>query len=476
MKTIVLIIIVFSGVLPLHAQLYNFGNLMIHHNASVAVLGDFTNDGVYADSGQVFLLDGNSVQTISGTSQTSFNNLKVSNSSGARLNRDVSITNSLDLESGGLELNANTLSILNGQTSAINNTNGYIISELTDNSSVVTWQINSAPGTHIIPFGTVSGVSIPFQITVTSGDIGNFSISTYPTAPDNTPYPVTPVAVTHMNDSNNNDNSINTVDRFWYLEKSRAGGTATITFTATPAEIGSITGLNAQKWNESSQGWEAPLPGQTATATSVTVPDVSNFSVWVLTSSESPLPVELLDFSANQEGDVVLLNWSTASEIQSQFFYVEKTSDFVHFSNVARVEAAGTSNEILRYDATDWDPFYGISYYRLRQVDIDGNYQFSNFASVDFGSTSQMTAIVYPVPAQAGNISLKINNVSGESIRLDITDLAGRTEYSHEFAVTGSFMDINLPDTETLSPGGKLIRITTSNGISVFRKAIIESK
>jgi len=474
MKTFLLLILMLSGITFLHAQVTNKGNLMIHNGASVAVCGDFVNNGAFTDSGQVFLLNGSANQTLSGTAATTFCNLKLSNSSGARLSRNISINKTLMLESGGLDLNNNTLNILDGQSTAIGRTSGYIISEQTDNSSVVSWQISTSPGAHIIPLGTVTGTYIPFEITVSSGDIGTFSLSTYPTGLDNTPLPLTPVSVTHLNDSNNTDNSLNVVDRFWNLNKSGAGG-ATITFNASAAEIGTISGLVAQKWNETTQGWENPLPGQSATATSVTVPSVSNFGVWVLSATASPLPVELLSFTAEESADEVLLNWITASEIQSQYFMVEKTSDFVHFSEVTKVAAAGNSNEILHYSATDNNPFSGESYYRLRQVDFDGQEHFSQFEAVTFGEFAQLSAVVYPVPARVGDINIRLTNISGKTLYVEMNDFTGRCEYKTELAVTGSAMDVKLPDTENLGAGGKMLKITTSDGTSVYKKILIDT-
>jgi len=474
MKTILLVVLMLSGITFLHAQVTNKGNLMIHSGASVAVSGDFVNNGAFTDSGQVFLLNGSAIQTLSGTAATTFCNLKLSNSSGAQLSRNVSITKTLMLESGGFDLNKNTLTILNGQSTAIGRTSGYLISEQTDNSSMVSWQINSSPGVHIIPLGTATGTYIPFEITVSSGDIGTFSLSTYPTGLNNTPLPLTPVSVTHLNDSNNIDNSLNVVDRFWYLNKSGAGG-ATITFNASAAEIGTISGLVAQKWNETTQGWENPLPGQSATATSATVPSVSNFGVWVLSATASPLPVELLSFIAEENSDKVLLKWITASEIQSHYFVVEKTTDFIHFIEVAKVAAAGNSNEILQYSATDNNPFSGESYYRLRQVDFDGQEHFSQYEAVAFGEFAQLSAVVYPVPARAGDINIRLNNVSGETLYVEMNDFTGRCEYKKALAITGPVMDIKLPETENLGAGGKMLQITTSDGVAVYNKILISA-
>jgi len=475
MKTLIFILSFLLFAQLLQAQLCNTGNLQVHPGASIAIKGDITNNGSLTDSGQIVILNGTSVQNISGSASTVLNNLKLTNASGTRLQRNVSVTKSLALDIGPLDLNSNSLTILNSQTSAISRSNGYIVSENTGNSSILAWQINSAPGNHIVPLAKTTGEYIPFTISVTSGDIGLFTISTYPTAIDNTPLPVSPVAVTHLLDFNNTDNSGNVADRFWHLTKNGASGVATLTFTVTAAETSGISTLIAQRWNETVQGWEIPLPGQTSTATSATVPGVSSFSTWVLASSDNPLPVELLTFTAEKIDETVLVSWTTASETNSHYFLVEKTADFIHFTDVTQIDAAGNSNMLINYAITDYQPFSGISYYRLQQTDFSGQTEYSQFAAVNFDPTNQINVEVYPIPASAGELNIRLTNFKNGPVLVEITDMMGRCEYSKMFDVIGPDMDFWLPGTEFLSDGTLLIHVsdfdsTTTQKILIHKK------
>src|SRR5205085_4478887 len=101
-----------------------------------------------------------------------------------------------------------------------------------------TWNMASTTGAHVFPFGTAGGSYIPYTLNLTAGTIGNVTVSTYPTAVNNTPYPTTPTNVTHVRNSSGVDNSLNTVDRFWEVNRTGASGTVTMTFVATAAEVG----------------------------------------------------------------------------------------------------------------------------------------------------------------------------------------------------------------------------------------------
>ncbi|UII27487.1 T9SS type A sorting domain-containing protein [Fulvivirga maritima] len=96
------------------------------------------------------------------------------------------------------------------------------------------------------------------------------------------------------------------------------------------------------------------------------------------------LPVELISFTAKKDIDNMLvhLKWTTASEINNDFFIIERSSDGVIFNIIGQVKGAGNSDEQLDYHFTDERPTADLSYYRLKQVDFDGSYQYSSIVSI----------------------------------------------------------------------------------------------
>lgn len=449
----------------------NFTNLTfitdgsIDNDGIISLQGNWTNNA----ANNVFInqnaegevtLNGSLPQDIAGTSQTSFETLRINNGSGVTLQQSAIVSNVLALRKGPLTLNSKTIVINSNAAAAISRTNGYIVSEEPDNSSKVIWNIGNNLSAHTFPFGTVAGAYIPFILNLTAGDIGLATVSTYATAVDNTPYPTSPVLVTNLYGSNGDDNSANTVDRFWEIDKSGPTGTATLTFTATNTEVGTIVTLLAQRWRSIPPGWEPALTGQTSTATSATVPGVSAFSPWTLSGMDLPLPIGLLSFMATLNNAHVDINWETATEINCDYFTVEKTSDLINYETISVMHGAGNSDKAIQYSARDNHPNSGLSYYRLRQMDFDGSVFTGPLISIQINLEDQIT--VAPNPVVDGSMTINFQNHAGEITRVQITDPDGRVLYvsNNLLGVTEqSFLLIE--NLDHWSKGIYLIRIVT---------------
>ena len=109
------------------------------------------------------------------------------------------------------------------------------------------------------------------------------------------------------------------------------------------------------------------------------------------------LPVELMEFSALPQKNTVSLTWATASELNNDFFTIERSANGKNFEPYAYMTGAGNSVSALRYSLTDSSPLEGVSYYRLKQTDFDGSATYSNIQSVRF--SEQLDISVYPNPA-----------------------------------------------------------------------------
>ncbi|MCB0770157.1 MAG: hypothetical protein KDC00_07105 [Flavobacteriales bacterium] len=119
-----------------------------------------------------------------------------------------------------------------------------------------------------------------------------------------------------------------------------------------------------------------------------------NFSLIVA----SPLPVELVHFDASPINDAVELRWATASERNNAGFVVERSADLIDWERVSEVHGAGDSQTMNTYATVDRSPLEGVSYYRLKQIDLDGTEDHYGVRSVTF--TSHRTELaIWPNPA-----------------------------------------------------------------------------
>lgn len=109
------------------------------------------------------------------------------------------------------------------------------------------------------------------------------------------------------------------------------------------------------------------------------------------------LPVKLTSFKAKKQDNFSSLTWETSSEINNDFFDVERSSNSVDFVSIGRVQGNGTTNATQNYDFLDRNPLSGKNYYRLKQVDYNGAYEYSDIESVDF-SEGRGGIQVFPNP------------------------------------------------------------------------------
>jgi hypothetical protein len=117
--------------------------------------------------------------------------------------------------------------------------------------------------------------------------------------------------------------------------------------------------------------------------------NAGEFCAQVQNPDNVPLPIELLSFKSEVFVDHVILHWVTAAEINNNYFNIERSIDLKEWSVIGQVAGTGTTNHIRKYQFVDMTPVKGLSYYRLKQTDFDGLFEY--FAPVSVIFTEQMT-------------------------------------------------------------------------------------
>lgn len=182
--------------------------------------------------------------------------------------------------------------------------------------------------------------------------------------------------------------------------------------------------------------------------------------------SGSVLPVELLFFKATATVTQIYITWATASELNSDFFIVEKSDDGLIFKTLAKVEAQGNSTVKINYETIDEKPTIGKTYYRLKEVDLDGKETVFQVNLVEF--TGLRATSVYPSPIATGqNLTLELNFTPQFPLEVSLYDLSGRTL---ERLITKS----NLTELPVqLSQGMYIIRVSSPD-YSSMNKFIVQ--
>ncbi len=151
---------------------------------------------------------------------------------------------------------------------------------------------------------------------------------------------------------------------------------------------------------------------------------INSFSPFTLATTipGNPLPIELVSFDAEVESENVRLNWTTATEINNDYFEVERSTNGTGFEPILTQNGAGNSSTIIHYTDLDRNPLFGLSYYRLKQVDFDGKVSNSNIISVNFDKLLKKDVMVYPNPSKD---FIGIHGTEEELLEIRIIDLMG---------------------------------------------------
>ena len=143
----------------------------------------------------------------------------------------------------------------------------------------------------------------------------------------------------------------------------------------------------------------------------------------IMYSIQANLPVELLYFTAECMGEATQLQWSTASETNNEYFTIERSSNAVNYEEVARIQGAGTTSQRSDYSFMVDNNSTAITYYRLRQTDIDGKYEIFAPIAIQCQNNKAATEIsIYPVPA---NDQVNIFSSNSPMTRIEIYSIMG---------------------------------------------------
>jgi hypothetical protein len=426
------------------------GSIAGNKGTGYEIKGDLKVDGTISygtvNNRQMVFSGGNN-QTISGSGTLNIYQIIVNKSV-----NDLVLSKSIIVD--------NNLSLINGRifTSSINllTINNSATVTGTSNASFVHGPVaKKGDSGFIFPVGKNNDYQA-IEIGVGS-DINDLFIAEY--------FPVDPQAIY----GNNMDPTLDHISQCEYWILDRIAGTSSrtvrLSWDANSCGITFLPDLHVARfdgtlWRDHGNGG---VTGNTATGTVVSAALLSAFGPLTLASvsTQNPLPVELIHFTARAHDDVVKTEWITASEKNNDYFEVQKSVNGLDFEKAGTHKGVGNSSTLSSYEFIDTKPFLGVSYYRLRQVDFDGTETITPSVSVRISAQSKVK--IYPNPAKDQVVVSATSDVK----YLKIISSSGRVVFDH------SINDQHIVDLSALEAGFYICELSGSNSLLYVEKLLI---
>ncbi|MCB9032398.1 MAG: S8 family peptidase [Chitinophagales bacterium] len=357
------------------------GGTLNANNLDIAIQGNWKNNSNFTAGTGSVTFNGYVNQNIIGNNTTVFNNLIINNKNGIDLSGTVNanINTVLTLLKGVINTSNNRVVMNTGST--VNRTLGHIFGKLqktisTGSNVSANFEVGDATETHYTP------ASVLFNTVSNAGTITASTIASNHSAIDSSVLDAT-----------------RSVNRNWTLSNNGiVFDNYNASFNFLSSDIDTSVDWNFLECAKYDAGtWTYPSIG-TKTANSVEITNVSSFSDFQLGEHIAVLPIELLAFNVVLvDNHQVEIDWSTATEINNDYFIVEESTDAQHWTSLTTVNGQGNSSEISSYTTFDSQLTNGYNYYRLKQVDVDGSFTYSDIQYVVVENNNSIIA-VYPNP------------------------------------------------------------------------------
>ena len=292
----------------------------------------------------------------------------------------------------------------------------------------------------------------------TFGGIG-LEINSAGTAPGNT-------TVLRKTGTATTGNSNDGIKRYFQITPTETNGfNATLVFRYDESDLNSIPEGNLVLFRSTDlSNWNQVSSSLNTTNNTLTATGVDNFSYWTAGNSTAPLPVELSALSAKVKGSSAEIEWETKTEINSYLFEIERMGLESIWEKTGEVFASGNSNSPKEYYFRDENLSNGKYQYRLRMIDNDGTYQYSDAVEVNIDKPEKFairqnypnpfnpsTAIEYQI-AEKSIVTLKIFDILGNEVEILVNEVEEAGYYKVNY----------FPGRKNISSGTYLYRITVT--------------
>ncbi|MBP6335121.1 MAG: hypothetical protein KA444_06575 [Bacteroidia bacterium] len=448
-------------------DLQNQNGGSINNAGTIEVSGNWTNNAtnsVFSTASGIVEMRGTSPQTIGGTNPTVFNNLTLNNTASTatryQLSNSVVVRNILNMNGGDMNLSTHSLSVGTSAASigSINHLSGWLYGgTLSRWIDATTIPLGSSVG--FFPIGSATEyrpvqISAPADAPVAGGTI---SIS-HTEIPGN--------SVVSFTDINT------TIDRlcnsYWTIASGNGLSGGTYDLRVDGGGFSGITDYTLLRLvlPGYSVGINGPNLGSNSNPqvvrTGLSISELSN-SFHFGYPADAALPVELISFNARPEQSQVKVNWITATEINSDYFTVERSEDGKEFYAIETIKAAGTTSVNTYYTTIDPSPLNGLSYYRLVETDLDGSQTYCFPVSVRF-NTDQPYFELYVSRQFDDKANVTIHAPDPVDFNLNLYSCTGKLIFSKSGRLEKGDQNFSIP-LSGFEKGMHIVSLITSNQV-----------
>lgn len=193
-------------------------------------------------------------------------------------------------------------------------------------------------------------------------------------------------------------------------------------------------------------------------------------NICIPTAGVVVVPVELANFEAKALQEGIQLDWLTLTELDNDRFEIEHSSDGKTFATIGKVAGQGTTIEPHAYSFLHKDAFKSTNYYRLKQIDFDGSFEYSETLVVELKTSSTIVKDLSPNPS-SGNVNLNVITKTSASWSITVYDLMGKAVYGEQRILNGgeNTLDFNFSN---LGNGTFFVRLENGNE-QIYRKLVL---
>ena len=188
-----------------------------------------------------------------------------------------------------------------------------------------------------------------------------------------------------------------------------------------------------------------------------------------------PLPVTLVSFTAAKQEKNVLLKWTTATEIDNDYFIIERSSNGNNWETISQMPTQGNGSNLQYYQGKDMTPLSGVNFYRLKQVDIDGKFVYSKTVMVDMRLNKENNLVLMPNPVVSDALTLNLSDIEASgNCKILLYDMTGKITKTYNWPLVKGTNNMTISGMQTLAKGVYQVIVEDQYGQKIGKARFIK--